>query len=210
MSRTSRGRRSVRPVTSPPDASRAAALRRDHLARRRTLTLPERRDAEQALGDRVLALDEVTRASTVTAYVSLPTEPGTDALLARLHERGTTVLLPAVLDDNDLDWAAYAPGRLASGRRGIRTPTTPWLGREAVRDAAVLICPGTVADHAGHRVGRGGGSYDRAVARARVAGDPLVVLLLHDGELVDEDLAPEPHDQPVDVVVTPSETYRVP
>lgn len=187
----------------------SAEWRRQHLRRRRDLTLPQLSAAADAMAGRVTDLPEVVSASTVTAYVNLPTEPGTAPLLSSCHAAGVNVLLPLVLPDNDLDWAAYAPGRLAAGARGIRTPTTPALGRQAVADASVLICPGVVADRHGNRVGRGGGSYDRAIARARATADPLVVLLLHDGELIDMELQPEPHDQPVDVVITPSETFRV-
>ena len=50
----------------------------------------------------------------------------------------------------------------------------------------------------GVRLGRGGGSYDRALARAT----GLVVALLHDGELLDR-LPREPHDLPVHAVALP-------
>jgi 5-formyltetrahydrofolate cyclo-ligase len=53
------------------------------------------------------------------------------------------------------------------------------------------------------RMGRGGGSYDRALARlAGISPRPLVLALLHDGELVDA-VPAEPHDQPVDGAITP-------
>ena len=51
------------------------------------------------------------------------------------------------------------------------------------------------------RLGRGGGSYDRALTR--VSGDALIVALLHDGELIDE-VPAEEHDRPVHGVITPS------
>jgi 5-formyltetrahydrofolate cyclo-ligase len=64
-----------------------------------------------------------------------------------------------------------------------------------------MVCPGLAADRSGGRLGRGGGSYDRALARTRARR----VLLLHDGEVLDS-VPAQPHDQPVDVIVTPTRT----
>ena len=61
-------------------------------------------------GGRYLPVD----ARTVAAYVSVGKEPGTRALLDALRSAGKRVLLPLLLPDNDLDWAAYeGPGSLA-------------------------------------------------------------------------------------------------
>ena len=49
---------------------------------------------------------EIRRAATVAAYVSVSSEPGTGPLLDRLREAGKRVILPLLLPDNDLDWAA--------------------------------------------------------------------------------------------------------
>jgi 5-formyltetrahydrofolate cyclo-ligase len=65
----------------------------------------------------------------------------------------------------------------------------------------MVVVPAVAVDARGVRLGRGGGSYDRALAR--VAPDTLVVALLHDGEVVEE-LPYEPHDRRVDAVITPS------
>jgi 5-formyltetrahydrofolate cyclo-ligase len=65
----------------------------------------------------------------------------------------------------------------------------------------VVIAPGLAADAGGVRLGRGGGSYDRALAR--VAPTALVVVPLYEGELF-ASLPAEPHDRPVHAAVTPS------
>ncbi|GAB3693246.1 hypothetical protein GCM10028814_34080 [Angustibacter aerolatus] len=71
-----------------------------------------------------------------------------------------------------------------------------------------MVAPALLVDRAGRRLGQGGGSFDRALARARP--DALVVALLHDGELVEGPLPVEPHDRPVHVAVTPSAIVRLP
>ncbi len=91
------------------------------------------------------------------------------------------------------------PGRLRTAARGLLEPAGPRLGPEALADCDLVLVPALAVDRAGRRLGRGGGSYDRALPRAR----GLVVAVLHDGELV-EQLPAEPHDVAVRAVVTPS------
>jgi 5-formyltetrahydrofolate cyclo-ligase len=62
------------------------------------------------------------------------------------------------------------------------------------------VVPAVAVDRQGTRLGRGGGSYDRALARVRPG--VLVVAALYDGELVDR-LPVQAHDRPVGAVVTP-------
>ena len=64
----------------------------------------------------------------------------------------------------------------------------------------MLLVPGLAVSPAGDRLGRGGGCYDRALARA--AGRPVAVLL-HDDE-VGVDVPTEPHDRPVTHAITPA------
>ena len=109
------------------------------------------------------------------------------------------MLLPLLLPDGDLDWAAY-DGRLEPGPRGLLQPPGPALGIAAVADCALLVVPALAVDRSGTRLGRGGGSYDRALARAT----GLAVAALHRGELVDR-LPCEPHDRPVHAVVMPGQ-----
>ncbi|MGN6330149.1 MAG: 5-formyltetrahydrofolate cyclo-ligase [Motilibacteraceae bacterium] len=190
-------------------------LRRELLAARTARPAAGRSPAAQALADRVLALPEVAAmgaGGTVTAYVSVGGEPPTSALLAGLAARRLRVLLPVLLPDGDLDWAALTLGddgapTLQPGPRGLLEPAGPRLGPAAVTEADVLVVPGLAAGGDGLRLGRGGGSYDRALARARPGA--LRVLLLWDGELLDR-VPAQPHDERVDVVVTPGATLRLP
>ncbi|MFF4726553.1 5-formyltetrahydrofolate cyclo-ligase [Streptomyces mirabilis] len=188
-------------------------LRRGFLAVRSRLTPYDLRESAGALALRALELPELAHARTVAAYVSVGSEPGTLALLDALHARGVRVLLPVLLADNDLDWGAYAgEGSLErvqhGGRMALLEPAGERLGREAVQDADAVLLPGLAVDRRGMRLGRGGGSYDRVLARLERAGvDPALVVLLYDAEVV-EHVPAEPHDRPVHAVVTPSGVRR--
>ncbi len=177
------------------------------------MTADDVRENAAELARQALALPELARARTVAAYVSVGSEPGTLALLDALRARGVRVLLPVLLPDNDLDWGTYTgEGSLARVRRGGRMtllePAGERLGPDAVTKADAVLLPGLAVDARGMRLGRGGGSYDRVLARLHRAGArPVLVVLLYGSEVVGR-VPVEPHDRPVHAVVTPSGVRR--
>ncbi|MGI5525351.1 5-formyltetrahydrofolate cyclo-ligase [Micromonospora sp. CA-259024] len=179
------------------------------LARRRALTGPARAAAAGRVQAELVALVRRLRPHRMTAYVPVGSEPGgadlPEVLRAALPA-DAELLLPVLLPDLDLDWAAYTgPDALVAAGRGIREPVGARLGVAAVADAELVVVPALAVDRHGRRLGRGGGSYDRALARVPEA--TLTVVPLHDGELV-EALPAEPHDRLVRAVVTPTGGVR--
>ncbi|MFI2368463.1 5-formyltetrahydrofolate cyclo-ligase [Streptomyces sp. NPDC018833] len=185
------------------------ALRAELLGARRLLSPDDVSDAATVLARHALLLPELAEAGTVAAYVSVGREPGTRALLDALRARGTRVLLPVLLPDNDLDWGLYrGAGHLVPAGRGLLEPDGERLGPEAVVDADAVLLPGLAVDGLGMRLGRGGGSYDRVLARLATAHvDPALVVLLYANEVVAR-VPVEPHDHPVHAVVTPQGVRR--
>lgn len=165
----------------------------------------ERIEAADGLATHLLTVPEIVDAHTVACYVSTPEEPSTSAVIAALTERGTTVLLPILRSDFDLDWAPFEEGYLHPARFGILEPSGTPLGLEAISDVDAVICPALAVDVDGHRLGRGGGSYDRALARA-----PHVtrLVLCYDEEVIAH-VPVGGHDQQVDIAVTPSAVHRL-
>ncbi|MGE3288327.1 MAG: 5-formyltetrahydrofolate cyclo-ligase [Pseudonocardia sp.] len=140
--------------------------------------------------------DEHAAGRPVCAYMPVGTEPawaeGLDALRAAGHE----VLLPIVpVLPGPLDWARYdGPDTLGPGPIGLREPTGPRLGVEAVARARLVLVPGLAVDRSGVRLGQGAGYYDMTLSLA--APDAFLVVVLNDEELV-ESLPGEPHDHRV-------------
>jgi 5-formyltetrahydrofolate cyclo-ligase len=157
----------------------------------------DRVSAGRELRDAVLAMPELQMAGTVAAYVSVGTEPDTRGLIFALWKRGSYVLLPVLQADGDLDWASYeGPESLAAAPRGLLEPTERRRGVTAITSADLVVVPALAVDRGGRRLGRGGGSYDRALARVGPAIP--TVALLYQGELVSE-VPAGPCDQPVRV-----------
>jgi 5-formyltetrahydrofolate cyclo-ligase len=178
-----------------------AVLRKQLLAARAALSTEERREAGRLIRDALLELPALQMAGTVAAYYSIGAEPDTRGLVFALWKRGTYVLLPLLRPDGDLDWASYeGPDSLVPGPRGLAEPGEPPRGVAAVSRADVVLAPALAVDGAGNRLGRGGGSYDRALARV----GPLipVIALLYDDELLGR-VPAEPHDTPVRAAVRP-------
>ncbi len=153
----------------------------------------------------VLGLPEVVGATTVAAYAALPTELPTTDLLEGLRARGVVILLPVLLPGGALAWRRWNPGApLVAGRRGTTEPRVD-APRASLTEAQAVVVPGLAFDAAGMRLGRGGGSFDRALSESR--SHPVVIAMAPDEAIV-EHVPAEHHDQRVDVVVTPSRVIR--
>ncbi len=142
------------------------------------------------------ALGEVPGA--VALYASRPHEPGTHEAITRLHAAGWRVLLPVL--GRRPAWALFTGWeQMRPGWGNIPEPARPITETIdlILADVVVIACLAVAAD--GTRLGTGGGWYDRALPHRR-PGVP-VWALARTGELL-ETLPSEPHDVPVDQVVT--------
>ncbi|MBG0826338.1 5-formyltetrahydrofolate cyclo-ligase [Planomonospora sp. ID67723] len=180
------------------------------LIRQRRASIPEEERYASSIRIRETLLDQpwVQMAGLVACYWSTGAEPATHGLVFALWKHGATVILPVLREDFDLDWAVYdGPDTLTPGRFGIMEPVDARRGVDAIRTAALVIAPAlAVGRSTGVRLGMGGGSYDRALAR--VGPNVPTVALLHQGELLDE-VPAEPHDRPVRYAASPGGIVRV-
>ena len=147
-----------------------------------------------------------TQADRIACHLSMGTEPGTGPLITGLLKRGADVIVPVTGSDHQLEWVQFdpaAPLRLSS--IGVPEPDGPRLGAEALSDAGLVIVPAMAVDHAGNRLGRGAGYYDRALASVTTP----VCAVVHANELV-ESVPHDAHDVPVQMAVTETGLFRVP
>ncbi len=143
--------------------------------------------------------------TTVAAYAPMPGEPGGTLLLDALHAEASDLFLPISGADGHLEWATYQ-GRLSlqPGRLGIHEPTGPRLSSGTLSECDLVFVPALAVSPEGYRLGKGGGYYDRALAPLSASEPrPRTAVLLYHGEIRD-DVPVEPHDIPVDLVITPN------
>lgn len=176
------------------------ALRAEIRERRRIRTAPERAHQDSGLTDQLIALATRVGASSISAYLSLPDEPGTRAFISWACTSGVRVLIPVSRADGLLDWAPYDGGDEDTDALGMPTPTSELLGPMAINDVDLIVIPAAAVDRGGMRMGWGRGYFDKTLGSMQ--GAPPVYAVIFDDELVDS-VPRERHDMPVDGVVTP-------
>lgn len=116
-------------------------------------------------------------------------QPGWHLALPRVHAPG-----------EPLHFHLWTPDtQLVPGHFGVQEPQ----GGETVRPTVMLV-PGLGFTRYGDRIGYGGGFYDRTLAQLAEQGVPVVKIgvMFAVSEIQADDYRPQPHDQPLDWVVT--------
>ena len=109
--------------------------------------------AEHAMS--LLASLPGTAPRDLSAYLSLPTEPGTDAMLAAALAAGHRVRVPRITGP-DLQWVTLRPDTdLVAGPLGIREPVGSALGADELAALDLMLVPGLAVDRSGRRLGQG-------------------------------------------------------
>jgi 5-formyltetrahydrofolate cyclo-ligase len=166
-----------------------------------------RRRDEALLATRFAQLPGFAGAKTVLLYATaFPEEIATRPLLEQALAEGKCLLCPRV-ERAERRLKLYRiedPARdLIPGTLSIPEPRPDCLEVEPSAVDWVLV-PGLAFDRKGHRLGRGAGHYDRLLPGLRPEARRWA--LIHDCQWVEE-LPVEPHDVPLDGVVSPNRTY---
>ena len=185
--------RAVATMTSKTDLRRAARQKRKALA-----------NPDFALAIAACAEDLApARATVVGGYHALPQEADPSQLLARLVELGCFIAFPRVASKGaPLDFHHVPDGEvLAPGAFGIHEPLAHWPRLTP----QLLLVPLLAFDHHGHRLGTGGGFYDRTLAVLNV---PAIGIAYAGQEVAS--LPHLPHDRRLDAIVTEQGLRRFP
>lgn len=183
------------------------ALRAELRERRQILSQAQRDEAAAGLAAQLDALLDVHGARSVSCFLSTTTEPGTMPFVQAAVRRGIRVLLPISRADGLLDWAvADDSAPVGEGLFGLPEPTGEVLGPIAVNDVDLMLIPAAAVDRDGTRLGWGRGYFDKTLGS--MERRPPVYAVIYDSEVLDS-LPREVHDQPVDGIVTPTQTITL-
>jgi 5-formyltetrahydrofolate cyclo-ligase len=185
------------------NADPKAALRRATLSRREAVEPTVRAALGRRLAEEGLCLARLWRPRFVSAFHPLRDEPDTLPLLTALAAEGFATALPAVVSRGaPLSFRPWQPGEpTRAGAMSIREP----LAETPLVDPDLLFVPLACFDRRGHRIGYGGGFYDRTLARLR-AIKPVHAVGVAYGVCEVDAVPYETHDQSVDAIVTERET----
>lgn len=185
------------------------ALRREMRERRRALPAPARIAAADALATQLLALPFAASARTVAGYWAMDGEIALHAWQLRLP-REVGYCLPVLHPDDTLRFAPWKPGApLTTNRYGIPEPDVPPARLLRPEQLDLVVAPLVAFDRQGHRLGMGGGWYDRSfAARLDAPAPPYLVGAGFSAQRVDA-IVPARWDVRLDAVCTESETLLV-
>lgn len=138
--------------------------------------------------------------TTIGCYASMQSEPPTSLLRKKLLELGFSIYLPIITESNELLWGEDCEP-FTTNRFGIPEPEK---GDISTSDLSCLIIPALAVDQFGNRLGKGAGYYDKALSSVSSFADdgPLRIALVFEDEVLTE-IPHEPHDQKIDLIVTP-------
>jgi 5-formyltetrahydrofolate cyclo-ligase len=181
------------------DKNLKAAVRAESLKRRDALSREERSAKGHEAARRLWELSGFSEARSVLLYAAFRTEVPTDEMIWVSLGKGKKVLIPKV-DTSTHRLSKHVIeclSELEPGYQGIPEPRTDVCWK--VEDIDLIVVPGVAFDHQGHRIGYGGGYYDRLLPR--VKGKKPIVALAFEEQLF-ESIPHEEHDIPMDIIIT--------
>ena len=137
--------------------------------------------SDQELTANLLAVVDEYQPKRVGTYLSYPSEPSTTDFIETLTNRGTTVLAPETVGENELVWHEVSTG-----------------SKTTLSSGDLLFIPALAVDELGNRLGRGKGYFDRELSG--LEGVVIYAVVFEDEVLAS--IPVESHDQRVEGVVT--------
>lgn len=168
------------------------------LAKRRALSVSAVQSASRLVQQSLIATGEFAAARVIALYAAIHNEVDTASVLVAALDAGKVVLLPAVSPEGLVFRQVADVAALRKGAFGIPEPGASCTAY-APSAADLIVVPGIVFDLHGRRIGYGKGYYDKALHK--LEGEGKLVAFCYDFQVVDE-IAGEPHDVQMDVVIT--------
>jgi 5-formyltetrahydrofolate cyclo-ligase len=187
-------------------SERKRALRSELIAARARIAQEERASRSLAIAERIEEVAAVRDARTLALYAPLGTEVDSSEIARRAARRGARVVYPrTVKGDRRLVFARAEARELVRGPLGAMEPPAG-APDVALDEIDCVVMPGVAFSAGGLRLGRGGGYYDATLKRMPHA---VRVGVAFEAQIVPE-LPREPHDVPLDAIVTEARVLLFP
>jgi 5-formyltetrahydrofolate cyclo-ligase len=176
------------------------------LEKRKALSIDEVKEKSLLIQQKLISTEKYGSAKLVALYSSIQNEVELNFVIQDALLSGKTVILPAVFAGKMLFRELPDMQEMRKGQYGIMEPDDS----NRVVDpelADLIVLPGIAFDMKGHRIGYGKGYYDKALHN--LEGSGKLVAVCYNFQLVG-DIAGDPHDVRVDMVITESMTFFPP
>jgi 5-formyltetrahydrofolate cyclo-ligase len=162
-------------------------------------------DASRLLAAHGLDYLRVAPGAIVSGFAAIRDEINPADLMSWLHAEGFRLALPVMVGKGKpLLMRAWTPGdAMEAAAWGIAEP----LADKPEVEPDVVLVPLLAFDERGHRLGYGGGFYDRTLAKLRAKKPIVAIGIAYDEQKVDA-VPVESYDQRLDWVLTPSGPRR--
>lgn len=162
---------------------------------KRAMTEAQIEEVSQKLAEKFLATDIYKQAKTLYGYLPYNQEVRTVPILEQALRDGKRVAVPKVYGEKMRFILMTDMNQVEKGYAGIPEP----IADTPVADdpTALVLMPGLAFDPQGHRIGYGGGFYDRFL---ELEPEHPTVALCYDFQML-EHLETQDHDIPVDLVI---------
>jgi 5-formyltetrahydrofolate cyclo-ligase len=197
--------------------TRAQVLRQRFRQRRRQLTSEEQRRASKAVLEQCLNQTEFKHARSVACYLAEDGELDPKPIIEYCWQQGKQVCLPVLhpFCKGHLLFVRYsADSIMRPNRFNIPEPALTCADIVPLATLDIIFTPLVAFDEQGHRLGMGGGFYDRTLAPL-YRNNPqapdcstAVIGLAHNCQQADTLIA-RPWDLPMQKIITPSKTYTI-
>lgn len=176
-------------------------IREEVLIAREAMTTDEWRRKSRQIRENLMNLPAFTHAAHILCYVNYKNEAETISLISQCLASGRHVYCPLVTG-KDMDfYEIFSVGELQEGFHGILEP--PFREKylfipHGKQSDTLMIMPGAVFDRAHHRIGYGGGYYDKYLQRFM----GIVTAALAFSFQIRDEIPYEPHDICPQIIVT--------
>lgn len=162
-------------------------LREEILEKLHNISKEEKEKRVKHLKERLFSLEEFKKAKCVMFYVSKHYEVDTHEMIDESIAMGKKVVVPITLKEEKMLKPSELKDRekeLIKSHYGIHEPREKHIRPVPLEEVDLMVVPGLAFDKGGHRLGHGGGYYDRFLEKA--PPDMTTVALAFDFQVVNE------------------------
>jgi 5-formyltetrahydrofolate cyclo-ligase len=179
-----------------------AKLRSQKLLERLNHRISEKSAKDKKIIGKLAGLPEIKKARRILFYLPIHGEVDLEPLFGKLKNK--KFILPRVKDEKTLHlYYIENLDEVEKGSFSIREPKLH-LKRAKPADVEIVLVPGVVFAKNGHRIGYGKGFYDRLLKKTKA----VKIGIAYEFQIV-ENIAGEPHDTPMDMIVTENKIIRI-